>query len=392
MPESITVVGVTGDGDISSKEGQVAVERADVVVAGRRHLASVAPTARRSIVIGGDIDTVLDEIAAVPGAVCVLASGDPGFFGIVRTLAARFGRHALVVHPAPSSVALAFARIGLPWDDVAVVSCHGRSLDDAVEAVLRADKAAVLVSPDNPPEAVARAVTARGAGARTAVVCSRLGTPDEAVVETHVAGVAASTWDPLSVLIVLGHDVAGEKSLAWGLDDQSFAHRDGMITKAEVRAVALGKLELPQHGVLWDVGAGSGSVAIECARLSPGLEVHAVEVRADDVARIESNAAALGARVAVHTAAAPDVLADLPAPDRVFVGGGGIDVVHAALGRLRPHGRIVATFAAVGRAAAAAELLGSMVQVSVSRGSRLPDGAFRLDALNPVFVVWGPEA
>ncbi|MGH9078125.1 MAG: precorrin-6Y C5,15-methyltransferase (decarboxylating) subunit CbiT, partial [Acidimicrobiales bacterium] len=181
--------------------------------------------------------------------------------------------------------------------------------------------------------------------------------------------------------------------LAWGLPDGSFAHRRGLITKAEVRAVALGKLALPAAGVLWDVGAGSGSVSVECDRLAPGLDVYAVDRPpagsrggGDD---LEANTAGTGVRVVWGSA--PEVLATLPDPDRVFVGGGGLDVLDAVLGRLRPGGVVVATYAAMDRAAAAASRLGQVVQVSVSRGVPVgPDGALRLAALNPVFVCWGP--
>ena len=164
-----------------------------------------------------------------------------------------------------------------------------------------------------------------------------------------------------------------------------------MITKAEVRAVALGKLALPATGVVWDVGAGSGSVAVECARLAPGLRVYAVERRRDDVERLRQNSSGTG--VVVVEGEAPEVLAELPDPDRVFVGGGGLNVLEFVMGRLRPDGVVVATYAALDRAAAAATRLGHVVQVAVSRGAPLGgSGALRLAAENPVFVCWGPAS
>jgi precorrin-6Y C5,15-methyltransferase (decarboxylating) len=160
-----------------------------------------------------------------------------------------------------------------------------------------------------------------------------------------------------------------------------------MVTKAEVRAIVLGKLDLPVTGVVWDVGAGSGSVAVEIARLRPGVRVFAIERRADDTARIRANAAAHGVTVEVVEDEAPDCLDRLPDPDRVFVGGGGLDVLDAVL-RRSPR-RVVATYAALDRAAAATDRFGDMVQVGLARGERLPDGGLRLAAENPVFVVWG---
>jgi precorrin-6Y C5,15-methyltransferase (decarboxylating) len=341
----------------------------------------------------------------------VLASGDPGFFGIGRALAARFGPEVLEVHPAPSSVALAFARLGLHWDDAVVVSAHGRPLADAARLVASCPKAAVLVSPASPPQALGRHLLTLGSRHRRAAVCARLGEPDEQVDVVDLEGLAAGDFDPLSVVVLLadsdvrqtesdGRDdigrggdaaVASVPSLAWGLPEAAYAHRDGMITKAEVRAVVIAKLALPSTGVLWDIGAGSGSVAIECARLASGLRVIAVERSAAAAALVRANAARHGVDVEVTEAEAPAVLAELADPDRAFVGGGGLGVLDAALTRLRPGGFAVATFAALDRAVAAYQRLGQLVQVAVSRAESLPDGGVRLEAENPVFVAWGPQ-
>jgi precorrin-6Y C5,15-methyltransferase (decarboxylating) len=368
---------------------------ASVYVGGRRHLELAG--IKDGVVIGGDLAPVLDAVAAAPGTVCVLASGDPGFFGIVRALAERFGGERLEVHPAPSSVSLAFARIGLPWDDATVVSAHGRPLADAAWAAAASadgNKTAVLVSPDNPPEALGKELLSLGQGPVKVVVASRLGLEGEAVVHTDLPGLAAGTWDPLSVVIILktgaGSGIGPRPVLQWGRNEQAFEHRAGMVTKSEVRAVALSKLSLPATGVLWDVGAGSGSVAIEASLLSPTLSVYAVEQDGAAVQQIDTNASRLGASITVVHGAAPAALAGLPDPDRAFVGGGGLDVLDAVISRLRPGGQVAATFAAMDRAAAAADRLGQLVQVATGRGARLPDGGWRLAAENPVFVVWGP--
>ena len=379
MPElPIVVLGMPSQADVET----------DLFVGGRRHLDG---RPGRHLVIGGDLDHVLDGIAAEPGRVCVLASGDPGFFGIVRALAARFGPGALDVRPAVSSVSLAFARLGLPWDDAVVVSAHGRPLRAAARMAAGSAKAAVLTSPESPPEALGKELGVLGARHRRAVVCSRLGTAEEQVADVDLDGLAAGAWDPVSVVVLLDHEVAPEPVLAWGLPEGRFDHRSGMITKSEVRAVALGKLGLAPAGVLWDVGAGSGSVAVECARLCPELRVIAVERDTEQAGRVRTNAARHGVRVEVVEGEAPGVLAGLPDPDRVFVGGGGLDVLDAVLGRLTPGGRVVAAFAALDRAAAAATRLGHMVQVGIASGSVLPDGGVRLAAQNPVFVAWGPD-
>jgi precorrin-6Y C5,15-methyltransferase (decarboxylating) len=390
VAERVAVVGLVG-GEVFGKAAHVALESADVLVGAPRHLDHF--TGRRSIVLR-DLASTLDAIAASEGRVCVLASGDPGFFGIVRALGDRLGPERLEVHPAPSSVALAFARLGLPWDDAVVVSAHGRPVEEAVAAIGTATKAAVLTAPTAPPEAVGRLLAGEvlaGGGWRVAV-CSALGEATEDVEVTDVEGLAHGTWDPLSVVILWRNGgVGAAPSLAWGRSEAEFAHRAGMITKAEVRAVVLGKLALPRHGVMWDVGAGSGSVAIEAAGLAPGLRIVAVERNSDDAARIGDNALRHGVCVEVVEGEAPDALADLPDPDRAFVGGGGLAVLDAVLERLRPGGRVVAAYAAMDRAADAWRQLGHLVEISVGRGEALAGGV-RLAAENPVFVVWGPEA
>jgi precorrin-6Y C5,15-methyltransferase (decarboxylating) len=280
----------------------------------------------------------------------------------------------------------------MAWDDAAVVSAHGRPLAAAARAASSHPKVAVLVSPESPPEALARALLDLGVTDRRAAVCARMGTPAERVDVVDLPGLAAGKWDPLSVVILLADPAPlSAPVLAWGLPDESFDHRDGMITHAEVRAVALGKLSLPSRGVVWDVGAGSGSVAVECARLGPALRVLAVEENAADARRISHNADRHGVALEVVTGRAPAALDGLPDPDRVFLGGGGHTVLSAVLERLRPGGRVVATYAAIDRAVAAADRLGEVVQVGVSRGRRLPDGGLRLAAENPVFVAWGPQ-
>jgi precorrin-6Y C5,15-methyltransferase (decarboxylating) len=155
--------------------------------------------------------------------------------------------------------------------------------------------------------------------------------------------------------------------------------------------VVLARLALPVSGVLWDVGAGSGSVGIEAAVLAAGLRVIAFEKRPADASRIEANAQRYGVadRVEVVTGTAPGSLDRWPSPDRVFVGGGGLELLEAALTRIQPGGTVVATYAAIDRAAVAAGRLGNLIQLRADRGRFFPDGGVRLEASNPVFIVWG---
>jgi len=393
VPERVVVIGV-GPGGVPA--APVPTDAA-LVVGAPHHLSAVDTGAARRQTIGRFVEA-LDAIEAQPGTVAVLASGDPGFFGIVRALATRLTRLGsnLEVHPAPSFVSLAFGRVGLPWDDATVVSTLGRSLKEAVAVAARAAKAAVFSSRDAPPQAIGRALVAAGASHEHVAVCSRLGGCEETVTRTDLAGLASGNFDPRSVVVLWsGEGLSCEPTLAYGRPEARFAHRGGLITKSTTRAVVIAKLALPAPGatapVLWDVGAGSGSVAIECALLAPWMDVLAVERDPAAAQTVRDNARAHGVAVRVFENEAPGGLSPLPDPDRVFVGGGGVPVVEAVLGRLRPGGVMVATFAALERAAAAAELLGNMTLVAASHGRRLDGGGWRLVPDNPVFVCWGPE-
>jgi len=390
----VAVVGVVG-GEVVGADARERVEQAEVLVGAPRHLAYFEPSCgpQLRIDLAGPIDQAIDAIAghvAEGRTVCVLASGDPGFFGIVRLMSARLESPRIRVHPAPSSVALAWGVAGLHWDDAEVVSAHGRSLAQALPVALTSPKVAILTDPSNPPELIARELLARGSRPRKVIVASRLGEPDQSVVHTDLSGASAGSFDPLSVMLVIDEgDPTDRPSIAWGWPERKFARRDGMITKSEVRAVALGKLSLPRTGVLWDVGAGSGSVGIEAAALSRALRVYAVERHGADAERIAANAAAAGVAVDVITGDAPDALAGMPDPDRVFVGGGGLDVVEASWKRLGSGGVLVATFVLLDRAVEAHRLLGDMVQIHVNRCVPIGSAGVRLEPLNPVFVCWG---
>ncbi|HEX8769617.1 MAG TPA: precorrin-6y C5,15-methyltransferase (decarboxylating) subunit CbiE, partial [Acidimicrobiales bacterium] len=157
----ITVVGVSGD--TLPPRADTVLGEVDLVVGATRLLDRFAPSGKRRMILNGDLPAVLDQVANEAGRVCVLASGDPGFFGIVRALSQRFGADQLDVHPSPSSVSLAFARLGLPWDDALVVSAHGRPLADAAHAVAAAPKVAVLTAPGSPPEALGQSLLRLGA-------------------------------------------------------------------------------------------------------------------------------------------------------------------------------------------------------------------------------------
>lgn len=382
-----------------------ALASAMLVVGGRRHLdESQLPAGARTIVLG-DVRQAVAELvrhdADQLGDAVVLASGDPGFFGIVRRL--RAAGAAPVVHPAVSSVALAFARAGTPWDDALVVSAHGRDPRRALAVCRAAAPVAVLTDTVTGPAEVGRAVADT---TRTLVVCERLGEPDERMSRLSPAEAARrDDWRDPNVVLVLDESrrsgpapgwIAGHRPLegGWALPETAFEHRDQMITKVEVRALVLARLAPRLGCAVWDVGSGSGSVAVESARL--GSAVVAVERDPQQRDRIEANARSLGVDVHVVIGAAPAALDRLPKPDAVFVGGGGPEVVAAVADRAPD--RVVAALATLERvgptygALAAAGYRVDGVQLQASRLTGLPAGGHRLAATNPVIVVWGERS
>ncbi|MFF3855414.1 precorrin-6y C5,15-methyltransferase (decarboxylating) subunit CbiE [Micromonospora sp. NPDC002575] len=430
----VTVVGVDAGGGPPHPAAADALAGARLAVGAARHLAAVAlPTGCATVTLG-PLAPALARLAAAVAAgtpAVVLASGDPGLFGIVRRL--RADGLPLRVLPAVSSVAAAFARAGLPWDGAAVVSAHGRDLRPALNAARALPAVAVLTAPGAGAAEI-------GAGLvgwpRRLLVAEHLGTPAERIVETTPQAAAATAWADPHVLLsladppptdppgppgparpgtgaaagavatgasatgaaVAGAAVAGARADnqpaaapagGWALPEDAYAHRDSMITKAEVRALAVARLRPRLGRLVWDVGAGSGSVGIECALL--GAAVVAVERDPDAADLVRRNAAAHRVDVRVVAGPAPAALAGLPDPDAVFVGGGGPAALAAVAAR-RP-ARVVTTLAALDRVAPALALLrghgyrAEGVQLSAARLADLPGGSVRLAAANPVFVL-----
>lgn len=390
----ITVIGY--DGSPLSERARALVAAADVVVGGERHLAAVAPTCE-TVVMGPVASAVqaISEAEASGRNAVVLASGDPGFFGITRRLA-HVGLPMTVI-PAVSSVATAFARLGLPWDQALVVSAHGRPIGAALNVLLRhRTPVAILTDQASSPDKI---VAALGGRCPDLHVFERLGEDDETyTVITRAAHGQAVTrkWRQPNIVIAGGSGDLQEQPWrtgeprpeGWALADDAFQHRDGMLTKRDVRAVVLSRLAPATGRLIWDVGAGSGSVAVECSRL--GAAVIAVEQDPDQLPHLTANAGAHQAPIEVVHGKAPEVLEGLPHPDAVFIGGGGPEVV-AAVAAVQPQ-RVVVALATLERVAGTVAALDGYdvdtVLLQVQHLVPLGDG-HRLAPANPVFIVSG---
>jgi precorrin-6Y C5,15-methyltransferase (decarboxylating) len=397
----ITVVGL--DGRPLGEEIERLLKDAALVAGGTRHLEMLGVERERAVVLKGDLAEALARIGDTEGPLVVLASGDPGFFGIVRLLGERFGSEDLRVLPGLSSVALAFARAGLSWDDAVTVSAHGRDPRRAVNLCRAHPKVAVLTSPDFGPAELAEALDGLG---RSFVVAEKLVGPNERIFHGDAGTVAGMEWEDPNVVLVLDEErmprARGWISSSlqnrgrWALSEEEFEHRSGMITKPATRAFVLSRLGPGPGHLIWDIGAGSGSVAIECARL--GAAAIAVERDPQSCARIRRNAGRHDARVQLVEGMAPGVMLDLPEPDAVFIGGtGGAFEEIVKLSAVRARRAVVLALVTLERVVPAAHLLedrGLEVETTFLQSSRIKGvgSLHRLAAESAVFVVSGSRA
>lgn len=344
----LTVVGLGADGWAGLGESaRAAVLGADTIVGSERQLALVPETGAVRRPWPSPLDPLVEELAAAPdGSTCVLASGDPMLHGIGATLARRLGPDRLAVHPHPSAFALACARLGWPAAEVELVSAVGRPAD-AIAVVLQPGRRIVAyVAGADGATSVARALRERGFGSSPLVVLEQLGGPAERLLESTAADWGDRAADPLhAVAIECRPDPATPLlSRSPGLPDEAY-ETDGQLTKREVRAVTLAALAPAPDRLLWDVGAGSGSVGIEWLRLDSTARAIAVEARPDRAERVAANALRLGVPgLEVRSGEAPEALGALDQPDAIFVGGGLTTpgLVGACWSALRGGGRIVA--------------------------------------------------
>jgi precorrin-6Y C5,15-methyltransferase (decarboxylating) len=381
----LSIVGIGEDGaDGLAPVARALVSGAEIVFGGKRHLALAAPLIRGAerpwpSPFDGAVEAVLAERGR---PVCVLASGDPFVYGIGSALARRVDPDAFLAMPAPSAFSLAASRLGWALPETAVLSLHARALDLIRPHLHPGRRVLALTSDHDGPAAVARLLAQAGFGRSRISVLEALGGPRERIRATTAAHFALGDIDDLNVvaLEVAAEPVGRARIIprTAGLPDALFEH-DGAITKREIRAVTLSSLA-PRHGeLLWDIGAGAGSVAIEWMLASPAQRAIAVEARPDRAARIARNAAALGVPgLEVIAGEAPAALASLAPPDAIFIGGGAMQpgLIDEAIAALSPGGRLVINAVTLATEAALiarhARLGGELIRIAISRAESLP--------------------
>jgi precorrin-6B C5,15-methyltransferase / cobalt-precorrin-6B C5,C15-methyltransferase len=376
----LSIVGIGEDGiEGLSATARGLIADAEIVFGGARHLALAAPLIRGEARPWPSPFSVNEVLAARGRQVCVLASGDPFHYGVGATLAAQVSPDETAVVPAPSAFSLAAARLGWSIPDVALVSLHGRALDRIRPHLHPRARVLALTSDSEGPASLAQLLSESGCGDSRFTVLEAIGGAKERVRSTIARGFNLGDVAELNVVGIEVEAAADARFIpyAQGLPDALFEH-DGQITKREIRAVTLSSLAPLRGELLWDIGAGSGSIAIEWMLAHPSMRTVAVEVREDRTARIRRNAAALGVpELRIIEGRAPEALAGLPPPDAIFIGGGasGDGVLDAAIGALRSGGRLVVNAVTLQTEAALIERHagrgGSLTRIAVSRADSI---------------------
>jgi precorrin-6Y C5,15-methyltransferase (decarboxylating) len=401
IPVQVVGLGMS-PADLTPRAKEIILE-AQVLVGGRRLLDYFPEHRSMKIPLGKDPEGTLKQLPALAETkrVVVLASGDPNFYGVGPLVVKVLGAESVVIHPNLTAIQTACARLQMPWQDATVISLHGRSWEPLAAVLGQPGPLLIYTDPAHPPGEIARFLLARGLSQARFCVLEDLGHDAERITWMSLAEAQEREFSPMNLVVVVpepGEASSWRPQLHLGLPEAALAHQAGLITKAEVRVVVLAKLKLLPGQVLWDVGAGCGSVGLEASLLVPGGKIFAVERHPERAAQIAANRDHYGVdNLEVVCGRAPECLAPLPNPHRVFVGGGGQEIgaiIQEAVRRLGPEGRVVVTAALLETLEVARTTLAQpgleveVVQLQVSRSHPLAGGT-ALQALNPVWIVTG---
>lgn len=406
-PDKIHIIGIGDDGLEGVTDGARRLIESAVLLVGSAELLALVPASKaQRVEVGVDWDATVATLASPrSGPTVVLASGDPLFYGVARYLCAKLGKDRFEVLPHVSSMQLAFARVKESWEEAYLTDLANRPLESVLEKIRIADKAGLFTSAEATPSAVAQALLDRRIDYFSAYVCENLGSPDERVTQAELGELVGQQFAPLNVLILVRKphlpDRPSEQvgKRLFGNPDWAFLQtrpKLGLLTPGEVRSMALAELDLGPGSMVWDVGAGSGSVAIEAAQLAHQGRVYAIEMDLDDHAMIRTNAERFGVKnLTPVLGRAPEAWADLPAPDAIFVGGSGREIsriVGLAYDRLKPAGRLVANVGSIENLAEVHEILRQKAHdvqvwmINIARGTFQMERV-RFEALNPTFLL-----
>ncbi len=403
----VYIIGIGDDGMAGvAPAAQRRIREAEILIGAERTLRQVVDSSAQQLVVGTDFAQMESVIADNPNRrIVVLAGGDPLFYGMARYLWDRFGKDRFEIVPHVSTMQLAFARVKESWDDAYLADLASQPLERVVERIRSAAKAGLFTTEIDSPDRIARALLDRGLDYFSCYVCENLGAPDERVTTADLEEIAGQRFSTLNVMILVRKpdvpdrpvDMHGRR--LFGNPDECFVQsrpKRGLLTPAEIRCWALAELDLGPSSLVWDVGAGSGSVAIEAAQIAHHGRVFAIEMDPDDVELIQVNARRFGVdNLRPILGQAPQAWEDLPDPDAIFVGGTGRQVrqiVALAWQRLRGGGRLVVHVASPENLSELVSLLSQQDadvrtwMMNLARGNQQFD-QMRFESLNPSFMV-----
>ncbi|MEE4358036.1 MAG: precorrin-6y C5,15-methyltransferase (decarboxylating) subunit CbiE [Desulfococcaceae bacterium] len=380
------------------------IRSADILMGGKRHLSYFEDFPGQKKEIDKNLKELTEFIREnmFRMKIAVLASGDPLYYGIGSYLIKMLGPESVRIYPNISSVSAAFARIKTSWQDARLLSMHGKYDEDELLSVLKEEKKiALLTDPRHSPAWLARFLMEKRMKDFRICVLEQLGMDGEQVQWYSPEEAAEKEFAEPNLVILLkdGNAESRETELFFGMPDENFEHQKGLITKAEVRAVTLSKLRLSSPDlVLWDLGAGSGSVSVEASFLLPKGKIYALEQHPERIAQIRQNKERFRAyQVEVVQAVLPEGLETLPGPDRIFIGGGGKNlenIIRISSRYIREKGIMVINTVLLQNIQTASDTLADcgfsteIVQIQISSGRPMPWGR-RLAAQNPVWIISG---
>jgi precorrin-6Y C5,15-methyltransferase (decarboxylating) len=407
LSAKIHVIGIGDDGleAVPNNVRQIIAE-ADVLLGTERTLALVPKTSAQRHTISSDLNQLVATLQHAAGRrVALLLYGDPMFYGLARYVSERLGKDRFVVVPHVSSMQLAFARVMETWEEAYLSDLAKHPLDAVLEKIRTAQKVGLFTTDQCGPADVAKALLARRIDYFTAYVCENLGARDERVTRGTLAEIAAKKFDSLNVLILIRDPDAPDRPREavgrrlFGNPDEAFLQskpKYGLLTPSEVRALALAQMDIAPSSIVWDIGAGSGSVSIEAAQMAPDGAVYAIEMEAPDHGLIRQNAERFGvANVTAVLGRAPEACDELPDPDAVFIAGGGREVTRiseVAFERLRRGGRLVVNVVSIDHLAELREALRRHARdihvwmINLARGTDQLD-RLSFDPVKPSFLL-----
>jgi precorrin-6Y C5,15-methyltransferase (decarboxylating) len=400
-PVAIIGMGMNPD-DLTARHLKI-IEKADVLIGGKRLLNHFKDSSAQKISIGKNVGSVIDFVKhkMKKKNVVVLASGDPMFFGIGARMVAVLGPEHTAVYPNITSISAAFARLKEPWSEVRVISLHGKKNESLLfKALENENTVAVFTDPKNNPARLAARLLEKDMLNFQMCVLETLGNDTERYSWYHLPRVLGMRFSEPNMVVLKRSPIDPElkKRLYLGAPDSWYDHPAGLITKAEVRAITLSKLRLSTDHIIWDLGAGSGSVSIETSLFVKKGKIFAIEQHHDRVEQIQHNKKQFGVNnLQIIHAVLPKGLSKLPRPDRIFIGGGGKDlkeIVSSAALYLKPDGIMVINTVLIPNIQVATTTLKKLgfetdvIQVQINRSQEMP-WAERLEAQNPVWIITG---